>query len=109
VVIYRADMGAWNASRQATFGRRTASQNRPVQLQFERLRAQLQSQVPPGDTIYLDLPNDSSGLWRQRLVEFAAMSRLYLAADRARADYVITLTSDPSAPEGLRLLAQAAR
>jgi hypothetical protein len=106
--IYRADRGAWNASWQATFGAKTASQNKPLQVQFDRLRDQLRTQVPPDHTIYVDIPNDA-GLWTQRIGEFAAMSRLYLVSDRAQADYVITLTSDPSAPMGVRIVAHAAR
>lgn len=109
VVIYRADAGAWHASREAVGGVRAASHDQALELQFERVREQLQGQVPRDHTIYLDLPNDPSGLWKQRIGEFAAMSRLYLVSDRAKADYVVTLATDPSAPDGVRLVARPAR
>jgi hypothetical protein len=68
------------------------------------MRQQLRAQVPPGRSIYLDLPNDPSGLWTQRIGEFAAMSRLYLTGDRADADRVVSLAADASSPYGVRLL-----
>jgi len=107
--IYRADRGAWNASWQATFGAKTASESKPLQVQFDRMRDQLRNQVPPDHTIYVDIPNDVSGLWTQRIGEFAAMSRLYVVSDRAQADYVVTLTSDPTAPMGVRIAAEGTR
>ena len=107
--IYWAERGAWNASWQATIAAKAASQSKPIQLQFDRMRDQLRNQVPPDHTIYVDIPNDWSGLWTQRIGEFAAMSRLYLVSDRAQADTVVTLASDPTAPMGVRIAAEGTR
>jgi hypothetical protein len=108
-VIYHADAGAWNSTWAGSWGRGVANQTRPLESQFERLRVQLRSQVPPDHTIYLDISNEPSDLWIQRIGEFAAMSRLHTVTDRVRADYVVTLTTDASAPAGVRLVARPVR
>jgi hypothetical protein len=108
-VIYHADAGAWNSTWAGSWGRGAANQTRPLESQFERLRVQLRSQVPPDHTIYLDISTEPSDLWIQRIGEFAAMSRLHTVTDRVRADYVVTLTPDASAPAGVRLVARPVR
>jgi hypothetical protein len=77
--------------------------------EFDLMREQLHDQVPPDHSIYMDVRDDWSGLWTQRIGEFAAMSRLHVVADRADADYVVSLGRDPSAPMGVRIVAEAAR
>jgi hypothetical protein len=110
--VYRADAGAFKAAGQAArlFLRPDRSSDGwKQQRQFDLIRDQLRAQVPPDHTIYRDHLNDPSGLWTQRLAEFATMARLHLTDDPAHADYAVTLVPDRSAPQGLRLVARKLR
>ena len=110
--VYRADAGAVKATGLAArlvLRPAHAAGQRAEQRQFDLIRDELAAQVPPDNAIYLDHLNDPSGLWTQRLAEFAAMARLPLVGDPALADYAVTLVPDPSAPQGLRLVARKLR
>ena len=107
--VYRADAGAFKAAGQSArlfLSPEQSAPQRAQQRQFDLFRDQLRAQVPPDHTIYRDHLNDPSGLWTQRLAEFATMARLHLTDDPARADYAVTLVPDKSAPQGLRLVAR---
>jgi hypothetical protein len=111
-VVYQADTGAAKAAGKA--GQRLVYSSSDageadMQRQFELLDDQLRAQVPPDRSIYLDHLDDPSGLWTQRITEFAAMARVFVVLDPARADYAITLVADRSAPEGVRLVAKPLR
>jgi hypothetical protein len=106
---YRADAGAVKADglAAALFLRpQRSADGRAEQREFVLVREQLRAQVPPNDSIYLDHLNDPSRLWAQRLAEFAAMLRVHVTDDPAKADYAVTLVPEPSAPRGLRLVAR---
>jgi len=110
--VYRADAGAVKAAGLAArLILRPAhdADQRAEQRQFDLVRDELAAQVPPDHAIYLDHLDDPSGLWTQRLIEFAAMARLALVGDPGQADYAVTLVPDQSAPQGLRLLARKLR
>jgi hypothetical protein len=107
-VVVVADTGAWNAAWSATVGHENRSALLAVKVQFDQGLRQLQAQVRPGHTIYLDVP-DSAIVWTQRLAEFAAMGRLTVVSDRAQADYVVTVVEDRSTPGSVRLVARPTR
>lgn len=112
VAVGLADLGAAKATlsgmARLVVPSRSAG-DRALERQFDLLRDQLQAQVPPDHSIYLDHLDDPSNLWTQRIAEFAAMTRIYLVSDPARADFAVTLVPDSSAPEGIRLVAKPSR
>jgi hypothetical protein len=105
-VVVLADTGAWNALWSFTLGRgQSVEPLKPLKESFDQGLRQLRAQVPPGHSIYVDVPDPTSA-WTQRLPEFAAMSGLTVATDRARADYDVTVTWIPG---GVRLTARPLR
>jgi hypothetical protein len=111
-VVYRADFGAVKATGKVAnqVAHPTAyDQDAGLKRQFTLLIDELRSQVPTGHSIYLDHLNDPTGLWTQRIVEFAAMARILVVPDAAHADYAVTIVPDGSAPSGVRLVARPVR
>jgi hypothetical protein len=109
-VVGRAAVGAWNATWSASVlvSSSAPPADQDLKDEFDLLRFQLRAQVPSDASFYVDM-YDPTGLWRQRLAEFAAMSRMYVVTDPAQADYTVTLVTDPSAHGGIRLVARKVR
>ena len=99
---HRGENAVWSF----TLGRSAAVEPlEPLKASFDQGPRQLQTQVPPGHSIYVDVP-DSNSAWAQRVPEFAAIRGLTVASDRAQADYVVTVEWIPG---GVRLTARPTR
>ena len=74
--------------------------------QIEGLRRQLVALVPPGATILLGDVPPGYWAWQQRIAEVATLEHRRVVADRALADYRVSIVEDAG---GLGLLAEPLR